>query len=64
MDCYTENVITEIDRNIKWGYEHDWFDKQKYLDAIIAHAEKRRTTDPRGSEKTRHGSGRKKAKNG
>lgn len=59
-NVYVENVIRDIDRNIKWGYEHTWFDKQEYLDAIIAHAEKRRTTDPPMGKKTRQGSGRKK----
>jgi len=61
MDCYTENVIKSIDRNLRTGAENEWFDRQEFLDQIIKHAYKRKASAPRRSSETRHGSGRRNA---
>lgn len=57
MDCYTENVIRSIDRNLRLGSGDDDFDRKKFLDAILRHIEKRKQSKPKESSKTRHGSG-------
>jgi hypothetical protein len=58
MNCYIENVYKSIDFNLKAGAEHEWFDKQEFLDKIAARIDLRRTTEPRRSKKTRHGAGK------
>lgn len=60
MNCYIENVFKAIDRNLKHVALDDGIDKQEFLDAVAARVEKRRTTEPRSSSKTRHGAGRSK----